>query len=400
MSKALEGVRILDFCRWVTGSYGTQMLADMGADVVKVEMREGNPDRLGSDAAPDTPGWQWMSLNRNKRSLAVDLKQPEGREIVRKLAARSDVLIHNFRVGIMEKLGLGYPELNALNRRLVYVCLSGFGAQGPYVNRKGQDIAAQAMGGSVMLNSEAGEYQVVGVPIADVGISMLAAYAVAVALLARERTGKGQEVQLSLLDTILQFQGWELTHHLNTMELPRRPSGAGHWLIPPPYGVFQTADKPICIAGKAFGSWPGLCRVLGLERLEHDPRFETLEAAKANRAELNPLVQERLRAKTREEWLRLFEENGVVAAPVNDYDEIVSDPQVAENEMVMGFAHPSYGYIRTVGFPIKFLDTPAALRCAPPLAGEHTADILEELGFSPQTIRNLLDRGIVAENRP
>ena len=389
MVQPLEGVRILDFTQVEMGPVCTQVLGDFGADVIKVE-RKGAGDLSRKKVLPcEGENPVFLALNRNKRGLAVDLKQAEGLAIVQQLAERVDVLVHNFRPEVMCRLGLGYEELRARNPRLIYAHGSGFGPTGPYQHKGGQDILAQAVSGMMMTNAQpGGAPHKVHNPIADFTAGMLLVQGIVLALLARERTGRGQEVYTSLLDGMIASQIQEATFLLNTGRML-------NWGYLPLGNPFPTSDGYIAVVG-AFRPNPlaDMCAVLGLEDLSQDPRFASDVACIENGEELKALLADGFRARTSAEWLRELEAVDVLCSPVHTLEQALDDPQVRHNGMVIEFEHPQ-GTVRAIGAPVKLGDTPASIRRPPPLLGEHNDEVLSELGYSPEQVGDLRRAGAI-----
>jgi formyl-CoA transferase len=389
MTQALEGVRVLDFTQVEMGPVCTQVLGDFGADVVKVERTDSGDISRGKPLPVAGESPVFLSLNRNKRGLAVDLKRAEGQEIILLLADRADVLVHNFRPEVMTKLGLGYAELRRRNPRLIYASGSGFGPDGPYRHKGGQDVLAQAMSGLMMTNAPLGGAPVkVNNPIADFTAGMLLVQAILLALIARERTGCGQEVYTSLLDGMIASQIQEATHWLNSGQM----LNWGHFPIG---GPFPTSDGYVAMIG-AFRPNPlrELCAVLGLDDLSLDSRFADNASRVQHGEELRALLAEAFRHRTTAEWLRELEAIDFLCSPVHTLEEALSDPQVLHNQMVVEFDHPQ-GRIRAIGSPVKLVDTPAAIRIPPPLLGQHNDEILAELGYTSEKIQSLRSSGVI-----
>lgn len=389
MTLALEGIRVLDFTQVEMGPVCTQVLGDFGADVIKVERKDVGDISRGKVFPVEGENPIYLSLNRNKRGLALDLKEQAAKEIIYQLIETTDVLVHNFRPDVMARLGFGYEELSKRNPRLIYASGSGFGPTGPYQHKGGQDILGQAMSGMMMTNAPRGGAPMkAGNPIADFTAGMLLVQAILLGIIARERTGRGQEVYTSLLDGMIASQLQEGTYWLNT----GRSFNWGHLPLGGPY---PTKDNYIAIIG-AFRPNPlgDLCAVLGIEDLTKDPRFSEREALIENGNTLREILNEAFRKKTTAEWLKDLEAIDYLCSPVYTIEEALQDPQVLHNQMVIEFDHPQ-GKVKAVGSPVKLVDTPATVRHHPPLLGEHNDEILGELGYSGAQIADLRARGVI-----
>ena len=379
MTAPFEGIRVLDLTRALAGPYCTMMLGDMGADVIKVE-RPGKGDDSRSWGPPFAGGESayYLSINRNKRSIELDLKTGFGREALRKLAVVSDVVVENYKTGSLEKLGLGYDQLGQLNRRLVWASITGYGPTGPDAGRPGYDFMAQAEGGLMSLNGPPdGEPARVGVPIVDISAGMFAAFAVAAALRARELTGRGQRVDLSLLETQLAWLANVGSNYLVGGQEPRR-LGNAHPNIAP-YATFRARDRHFALAAANQAQWGALCAVIGREELRDDPRFAANVERMENLADLTRILNKVFATRDATEWIEILNGAGVPCAPINTVPEAFSLPQAAAREMVLEVEHPTAGSIKLAGFPFKFSDTPATIRRPPPLLGQHTEQVLSEL---------------------
>jgi formyl-CoA transferase len=387
MTLPLENVTVIDFSQVMLGPAATQMLADFGADVIKVERPErGDLSRWSVGRSDDLDNPVFCSLNRNKRSIALDLRTEVAKRIVLDLIRAADVVVENFRPGVMDRMGLGYEALSAINPRLVYASGTGFGSHGPYVHKGGQDVLAQALTGVIDRRSDPGyPLSVYPTALADYTAAVHLAQAIILALLARELTGEGQHVEVSLYDAMLAMQTQEAAMRLMRDE-------ELNWGAMPLTAVFETADDPLVVVG-AFRDQPlrDLCRALGVEDMSDDPRFADIEAMKANTSVLRGILQEAFRRDTREHWLMKLEDADFLCAPVRTLAEALHDPQTTENDMIWG-----EGTVRLVGNPMHLSATPGSLRRPPPRLGEQTDEILAGLKFSSEEIAELRAQGVVS----
>jgi crotonobetainyl-CoA:carnitine CoA-transferase CaiB-like acyl-CoA transferase len=389
----LTGLKVLDLTRVVSGPFCTMLLADFGADVIKVEAPDGDPSRVtGILGAGENP--YFVNLNRNKRTITIDLKQEGGKEVVRRMAQASDVLVENFRPGVMDRLGLGYSTLHGLNPRLIYAAITGFGKTGPYKDRPAFDFIAQAMSGFMSLNGDQSmPYLRVGIPIGDTIAGVYAAFAILAALRERDRTGRGQEVQTAMVDGLISMFTFAAGAYFTTGRLPPR-NGNDHMVVAP-YGLFNASDGPIAIAPSTEKNWQQLCTALELEHLMTDPRFDSAEKRREHRSAINARVQAVILGRTRDEWIARLNQAGVPCGPVNNLAQAFADPQVLHQEMVLESPQPS-GPVKMPGFPIKLSNTPARLRRPSPQVGEHTREVLHELGYHDEGIQRLIYDRVVA----
>ncbi|MCZ6873403.1 MAG: CoA transferase [bacterium] len=388
--KPLDGVRVLDLSRYIFGPFCTQTLGDLGADIIKVEPRQGgDPARYIGGPAEDGVSVSFLARNRNKRSLAMDMRKPAAQDILRRLAEQSDVLIHNFRPGIMDRMGLATTQLRELNPTLIYCSLSGYGQSGPMTAWPGQDLLIQGMSGIISTTGWTdGPPVAAGVFLADMTGAITATYGVLLALQARHRHGIGQEMDVSLLDAMIALQSMDVTAYLNSHQLPGK-SGSGHWMSSQPYGIFRTADKLLVLNASSEDWWGRLCKAPEFVTLAADARFATRESRRQHGPALIAVLEAILRNKTRDEWLDYLSTFDVLCTPVYDYEELFNNPQVHHNDMVVTQQHPQVGDIRVIGMPVKFSKTPGDIRTPAPLLGQHTDDILQNLGYSAHHIAQL-----------
>ncbi|MGA0596141.1 CaiB/BaiF CoA transferase family protein [Enterovirga sp. CN4-39] len=371
-------MRVLDLSSHLSGPYCAMLLADHGADVIKIE-RPGRGDEaramppfVAGESAP------FMVWNRNKRSVALDLKSEDGRRALQELVRTADILIENFRPGTLDRLGLGWSELSALNPRLIYGAISGFGQTGPWRDRGGFDLVTQGMSGLMSVCGPAnGPPHRLPIALSDIAAGMHLAVGILAAVEARHRTGQGQQVEASLLDSAISFGVYEAAHVFATGERPPR-IGQSH-RGSSPYQVFQAADGWITVGGAQQNFWEALCRILEAPELPADPRFATNRDRVANNAVLVALLQERFRQRPSEHWLDAFDRVGLPAGPVLDFAEALSHPQVVAREMVVEAEHTKAGRTHTLGVPAKLSMTPGSIRNAAPALGEHTREVLESI---------------------
>ncbi len=378
--RLFDGVRVLDLSRMLAGPYGSQLLADLGAEVIKIEEPDGG-DPVRGMGPPFLPGGEsayFLAINRSKKSVALNLTKEAGREVFYDLVRRSDVVLENFRPGVMERLGCGWAKLWSLNQRLVVCSISAYGQEGPYRDRPAFDLALQAMGGAMSLTGEPGRAPVrMGLPVADLAGGLFGALAVAGALLRRERTGEGARIDLSLLDCQVSLLTYVAQYFWADGRVPG-PLGSAHASVAP-YGACATRDGHLVVAVFTEKFWGGFCKALGRPEWERDPRFLTNRDRVANRAALMPLVEAELATRTTADWLARLEAEGVPAAPIQSVDRVLDDVQIRQRGMVVEMDHPVHGRVPTLGTPLK-VDGAMGLSVAPPpRLGEHTDRVLREL---------------------
>jgi len=393
MARALDGVTIADFTQMMQGPWATQKLADMGADVIKIERLDGEWERsleAGGELLDGVSPF-FLAMNRNKRSVTLDLKSDKGREVALDIVAEADVVVENFRPGVMEKFGLGYDDVRTVNPEIIYVAGSGFGTDGPYVDRPGQDLLIQAMSGLANYTGRKDDPPTpVGSAVVDEHSAMLIALNTMFALFHKERTGEGQKVEANLLNAALDFQCQEITAALNLdTEFTRSEEGIAQAWLGGPYGIYETANGYIAIAMTPMDR---LAETLELDSLrEYTTAAETYEY----RDEIKQTVEAYTRERSSEELLDELLAADVWAAEVNDFEDVVEDPQVEHNEMIIELDHPEGGTFRTVGSPVTLSETPAVIESRPPKVGEHTDEVLAELGYSEDECSALRAEGIV-----
>ena len=378
MAAPLQGITVVDLTSYIAGSYGAMMLADMGARVVKVEAIEGDPFR----ELPGFYGW-----NRGKRSIAVNLKAPDGRAIVHRLAEGADVVMENMRPGVVERLGVDYATLHALNPRIVYCSVTAFGSDGPYRDRPGFDPLIQAMSGVMTLQGFGGPPQYVRIPVTDYYAAALGCQAVLAALFARERTGKGQRVETSLLKAGLALQSG------NVVDYPGREVV---YRDTPTYRLYQAGDGQwffLACGNQSF--WIKLCTALGRPELGRDPRFGSWLARRNNADALTPLLEQAFASRPRDEWLLVLAEHDIPAAPTQPIRQFMSDPAVLHHKMIVSYEHPEVGPLTLMGQPLRFSGSPAPDAGPPPVLGQHTAEVLKAAGYADGEIADLARRGVI-----
>jgi crotonobetainyl-CoA:carnitine CoA-transferase CaiB-like acyl-CoA transferase len=395
MAQVLKGIKVLDLTRALAGPYCTMLLADYGAEVIKVEL-PGTGD--------DTRGWgppfiqgesaYFLSINRNKKSLTLDMKNPKSKDILERMIKQSDVLVENFRPGAADRLGLGYEQVKKLNPKIIYCSISGFGQDGPYRELPGFDQTLQGMGGMMSITGEPdGPPMKVGVAIADISGGMFAGFGIMLALFHREKTGKGQWVDTSLLDSQIAWLTYRAGEFFVSGKLPEKV-GSGHPMIVP-YQAFKAKDEYINIAVGNDQLWKRFCKVINMENIMDDPKFATNAKRVENRKELIAILSKIIETKTGAEWLKLLEDAGIPAGPIYTLDKLFSDPQVLHRKMMVELEHPKAGKIKVTGVPVKLSETPGEITAPPPGLGQHNKEVLRDLGYSAEEIEKLIADKVV-----
>jgi CoA:oxalate CoA-transferase len=405
MVAPLEGIKVLDFSIAVAAPLGGAMLADMGAEVIKIERMQGEPQRLGLPAGMDdvvntrialgaVDNANWIALNRGKKDLAIDIRHEKGKEIVLKLVKEADVILESFRPDVMERLGLGYGAVSQINPRMIYCSFSGYGDSGPLAHRAGGDMWSQAMSGLISEGARpGGRPQMLTLGLIDNASGILVAYAVMSALFVRQKTGTGQRVTLNNLNAAMYLQFGAFAEQLMNPQSPRN-TGADKG-SPPPFGAYQAKDGDVLTIFGADPQWPAFCKIMGLEYLAHDPRFENDQARKEHRGEIEPILDEAFGRKTRAEWQQIFRDAKMRCDACLTYDEVCSHPQIEANGIIYCTTHPVRGEIRMLGAPVKLEKTPAQPQGPAPLLGQHNNEILSRLGYSAAEIAGLQAEGVI-----
>ncbi|HSR26511.1 MAG TPA: CoA transferase [Candidatus Eisenbacteria bacterium] len=390
----LSDVRVLEVGNYMAGPFCGMQLADLGAEVIKIEQPDGGDQvRL---AAPflDGESSPFVRLNRNKRSLVLDLKSPRGKEVFRKLVGTADVVVENLRPGTMRDLELDYDRLSVLNPRLVYVAASGWGQDGPLSPLAGLDIMAQARSGLMSITGMPdGDPVKVGVPVCDLVCALYGSLAAVAALRARERTGRGQHIDVSLFEAGVSLAVWEAGKYFATGEVPR-PLGSAHQ-INAPYQAVRSADGWFTIGATSTRNWAAFCTAMGMERLLDDPRYAETNSRHAHREELIAEIEELTRTRPAAHWLALLERAGVPCAPIQDYGQVFNDAHLLERGFFWEAPHPTLGSVRQLGSPMRFSDTPTRRDRAGPRFGEDSEAVLRELGYGPAEVTALVSAGVV-----
>ncbi|MBJ7600613.1 MAG: CoA transferase [Candidatus Nephthysia bennettiae] len=394
----LTGVRVIEVGNFMAGPFCCMQLADLGADVIKVENPAGGDMVRETGPFIDGESANFVRLNRNKRSLALDLKSQAGKEVFNRLVAESDILVENLRPGTMRELALDYQRLSDINPRLIQVSASGWGQDGPYSALAGLDIMAQAMSGLMSITgTEGGELVKVGVPVADLVCALYGALAAVAALRAREMTGRGQLIDVCLLESAVSLSIWEAGKYFTTGEVPR-PLGSAHQTSAP-YQAVRAADGRFTLGASTPRNWSALCQALALERLEFDVRFVSNALRHSNRAALIALIEEVTLTGPTQHWVSVLQHAGVPCAPIQDFGQVFNDHHLVARDFFPEAPHSLLGPIRQIRSPMRLSETFTRMDWAGPLLGQHTKEVLEELGFDRAQVKSLSDRGVTAVAR-
>jgi len=396
LTKALEGIRVLDLTRALAGPFCTLMLGDNGADVIKIEIpgsgddtRKWGPPFIGDESA------YFLSINRNKRSLTLNLQDPKAQDVFMKLAKDSDVVVENFTPGVMDRFGLGYEAVKAVNPNVVYCSISGFGQDGPYRSRPAYDQIMQGVGGLMSITGEPdGEPQKIGIAVTDIGAGMWSAFAITTALHHRDKTGEGQYIDISMLDAQVAWLTYQAAFLFANDEPPKRMGAAHPTLVP--YQAFMCSDgKYINVAVGSERIWERFCQGMGREDLKDHPDYSVNSVRVAHRGAIVSMLQEIFLTRPVSEWVEDLQAANVPCGPINDLADVFADPQVLARDMLQEMPHPTLGTIKQTGLPIKFSRTPGGLDLHPPLLGEHNQEILSSLGYSDADVQSLKDASVI-----
>jgi CoA:oxalate CoA-transferase len=389
MATPLEGVRVLSFCRALSGPYASMLLSDLGAEVIKIEAPEMGDFARFSGPFIENVSSYFLSINRGKKSITLDLKNKRAREIVYRLVEHADILMENFRPGVMTRLGFGYDEVRRRNPLIIYASISGFGQNGPYAQRPAFDMVAQGMGGVMSITGEPGKAPVrVGYSIGDIGASLFGALAIVAALHERQRSAQGQHIDISMLDAQIALCENACARYFATGKVPEA-HGSRHPLLTP-FQAFPTQDGHIILIIMKGDEWEKFCRLAGKEEWVNDDKFGTLEARLAHYQEFEKAMNEVMKGRATSEWMEAFEAAGIMCAPINDIAQAVNDPQVQARDMILE-VESRHGKLKVVGTPMKFSRTPCKIEKASPELGEHNPSVFSDLlNMKPEEIAELL----------
>ena len=399
INPALNGMKILDCSQILAGPFCSMLLADMGAEIIKVEKPNGGDDtrRFGPPFI-ESESVAFMAMNRNKRSIVIDFKKKSGIEIMKRLTKNSDVIIENYRTGAMDKLGLGYEDLKKINNKIIYCSISGFGRTGPYAKRAGFDLVAQGMSGIMSFTGEPNSPPVkVGVPVADLNAGMFATYGILTAYINMLKTGKGQYLETSLLESAIAYTVWESSSFFATQKIPEA-LGSSHRLSAP-YQALRTSDGYINIGAPNQSNWERLCKTILRDDLIKNEKFLDNSLRLLNREILEKELESTLKLKKSNDWLDILEKAGVPAGPILNMSEVWSNEQVKFRDMDVVTEHSKAGQIHNIGIPVKLKENPGEIKSAAPILGENTREILSEIGYSNKEVNDFIQSQVVSENK-
>ena len=394
MGQPLAGLKVIDLTSFLSGPFCTMLLGDMGAEVIKIEEPKAGDANRNSSPSIKGEGAYFLYANRNKKSITLNLREEEGRKILIQLAKDADVFVENYRPQVKKRLKIDYPALSEINPRLIYCSISGFGQTGPWSERPGFDQIAQGMSGLMSVTGfpEYGPTRV-GVAIGDSVCGIFAAYGITTALVEREKSGRGQFLETSLLEGLISVLGFQAAKYFATGETPL-PQGNDH-AVNAPYGTYRTKDGYINIATATKKMWEILCQILGMTDLMNDPRFLKDADRVKNKKELRELMEEQLASKTSAEWVEILNQEGIPCGTINTIDQVFQDKQVLHQQMLLEVDHLTAGKIKMIGFPVKMERTPAHISLPPPVLGQHNHEILKGLNYSDEAIEDLRKREII-----
>ena len=390
----LSGIVVVDLSRIIAGPFCTALLGDMGAEVIKIET-PGKGDPLREQGAiVNGLSWYYALFNRNKKSVCLNTRDPKGKAVLSRLLEQADVVVENFRPGVMEKMGFGPDRLKEINPDLIQASVTGFGSDGPYSKRPAFDFIAQAMSGLMSLSGEPQGNPVRDpLPITDLIAGLYSAFGIVCSLVGRRKGGGGEKVEVAMMDGIISFFAYMSANYLATGQLPQR-TGNDHPIVSP-YGVFRTSDGEVAMAPSNDGVYQKLLAALGLENLNDDPRFATNDLRMKHRSEINALIEEVTATKTKSHWVKVLNDNGVPCGVIQNLKEVFNDPQVLHQKMVMDVEQPGYGTIKMTGFPVKLENRPCQVHTPAPELGQHTLEVLSRVGYDSQEIDGLRESGVI-----
>lgn len=390
----LSNIKVVDLTRMLAGPFCTMLLGDMGAEIIKIETPGKGDAARAQGVVKDGLSWYFAACNRNKKSITLNLRSKEGKEILTQLVRQSDVIVENFRPDVMAKMGFDYGKLKEIKSDIIYCGISGFGKDGPHANRPAFDFIAQAMSGLMSVNGREGEEPLrVAPPISDLVAGLYGAFGIVSALFRKAQTGQGEEVRTSLMDGLISFLGYTSANFLASGTLPKR-TGNDHPMLAP-YGVFRAADGEVAIAPSSGETYQRLLTALDLSHVNNDPDFATNDLRMANRSKINALVEEKTRLKPKDFWIEELNKAGVPTGTIQDLKMVFEDPQVRHQEMVTEIEHPGHGKVKMTGFPVKMQNNPCRIKLPAPKLGEHTEEVLAELGMEESEIKKLGAKGVI-----